>query len=150
MKYICTNCNYIFDEYIDDAEDTISEVDNDTMCPVCHEYDSFQWIAEQVNYAEDINNLQLHELEHIPQIDVIDEENHTIRVFVWKNEHPMESEHRLYSISLYDEYWDLVTEEFLHKEASPEAEFDVYDLDEYEIRVKCNVHWVWGRKVVKN
>ncbi len=149
MKYICTSCNYIFDEHIDDAEDSIAEVNNDTKCPACGEYDTFQWIKEEVNYAKDLDNLELHEIEHIPQIKVVDEENHIISVWVWQENHPMETEHRLYSISLYDEYWDLVIEEFLPKEADPEVEFDVYDLDEYEIRVKCNIHGVWGRKVVK-
>ena len=147
MKYICTNCNYIFDEYIDDKEDTINKVDNDTKCPACEEYDTFQWIEEEVNYAKDIDNLKLHELEHIPQIELIDEKNNIIKVFVGQAEHPMWIEHRLYSISLYDEYWDLILEEFLYKEASPEAEFDVSNLDEYEIRAKCSVHGVWGRKV---
>jgi len=149
MKYICTNCNYIFDEFIDEADDVINKVDNDTMCPACEEYDTFQWIDEEVNYAQDIDNLELHELEHIPQIELIDKDNQIIKVFVWKMEHPMWIEHRLYSISLYDEYWDLVLEEFLAKEASPEAEFDISWLDDYEIRVKCSTHGVWGRKVEK-
>lgn len=150
MKYICTNCNYIFDEFIDDNEDIIEKVDEDTMCPACYEYWTFQWIQEEVNYANDINNLEYHELEHIPQIEIIDEKNHIIKVKVWQIEHPMWDEHRLYSISLYDEYWDLIVEEFLVKDSSPEVEFDVYDLDEYEIRIKCSIHWVWGRKFIKN
>lgn len=147
MKYICTNCNYIFDEFLDNADDVIQKVDNDTQCPTCGEYDIFQWIEEEVNYAKDIDNLELHELEHIPQIENIDDNN--IKVFVWKIEHPMWPEHRLYSISLYDEYWDLVIEEFLHKDWVPIAEFDISDLDDYEIRAKCSIHWVWGRKVGK-
>ena len=148
MKYICTNCNYIFDEFLDNADDVIQKVDNDTKCPACNEYDVFQWIEEEVNYAKDIDNLELHELEHIPQIENID--NGHIKVSVWQIEHPMWPEHRLYSISLYDEYWDLIIEEFLSKDWIPEAEFDISDFDEYEIRVKCSIHWVWGRKVEKS
>jgi desulfoferrodoxin (superoxide reductase-like protein)/DNA-directed RNA polymerase subunit RPC12/RpoP len=140
MKYICTNCNYIFDEFLDNADDTIQKVNNDTQCPACNEYDVFQWIDEEVNYAKDINNLELHELEHIPQIESSKEEG-IIKVFVWQLEHPMWPEHRLYSISLFDEYWDLVVEEFLPKDWIPEAEFDISDFDEYEIRSKCRVHW---------
>lgn len=150
MKFICTNCNYIFDEFIDEGEDVINKVDEDTVCPACGEQWFFQWIEEIVNYAEDLDNLKFHELEHIPQIEVVDEQNHIIKVFVWQNEHPMWAEHRLYSISLYDEYWDLVDEEFLNKDADPVVEFDVYDFDEYEIRVKCSLHWVWGRRIEKN
>lgn len=150
MKFICTNCNYIFDEFIDDGEDTIEKVDDETMCPACYEYNTFQWIIEEVNYAQDINNLEFFEIEHIPQIDIIDEKNHIIKVSVWQKEHPMWENHRLYSISLYDEYWDLINEEFLNKNDLPEIEFDVYNFDEYEIRIKCNLHWVWGKKVVKD
>jgi hypothetical protein len=34
----------------------------------------------------------------------------------------------------------LILEEFLYEDSDPVVEFDVSDLDEYEVRVKCSVH----------
>jgi hypothetical protein len=31
-------------------------------------------------------------------------------------------------------------------ENEAKVEFDFDDLDEYEIRVKCSLHWVWGKR----
>ncbi|USN59246.1 MAG: hypothetical protein H6767_04135 [Candidatus Peribacteria bacterium] len=58
----------------------------------------------------------------------------------------MLDEHRISSISLYDEYGDMVEELFLQPEVVAEASFDVSDMDEFEIRVRCNLHGVWGKK----
>ena len=149
MKYICTNCNYIFDEKFSNSEDTIEKVTNETICPSCEEFDSFQWIEEIVNYAVDNDNLELLEVEHIPQVEKLDKEWKNIKVIAWLREHPMWLENRIISISLFDEYWDLVLEEFLYEDSEPTTEFDVSDFDEYEIRVKCSLHWVWWRKIVK-
>lgn len=149
MKYICTNCNYIFDEIFSNSEDSIEKVTSETMCPSCEEFDTFQWIEEEVNYAKDIDNLELLEIEHIPQIEFLDNEWENIIVTAWLKEHPMWLENRIISISLFDEYWDLILEEFLYEDSDPVVEFDVSDLDEYEVRVKCSVHWVWGRRVEK-
>lgn len=149
MKYICTNCNFIFDESLGDRDDSIEKVDSYTICPSCSEVDTFQWVEEIVNYANHEDKLEFLEIEHIPNIEVIDENLQKIKVTVWLNEHPMWIEHKIISISLCDEYGDLVKEELLFQDGTPEAEFDVLDFDEYEIRVKCSIHWVWGKKIVK-
>ncbi len=56
--------------------------------------------------------------------------------------------HRIAAVSLYDEYWDLIETNYLELETEAVTEFDFDDLDEFEIRVKCSVHWVWGKKFV--
>jgi len=147
MKYICTNCNYIFDEILDWNDDSIERVDDFTICPSCEEKNTFQGIEEVVNYPENEENLEFLEIQHYPKIDLIDEKKQIIKVSF--ENHPMWIEHKIISIWLYDEYWDLIREELILEESIPEVEFDVFDFDEYEIRVKCSIHWVWGRKIIK-
>ena len=91
----------------------------------------------------DENTVDKVELEHLPEI------NHdwiSIEVTVWNNSHPMEKEHRILSIWLFDEYWDLVEEKFLWIDDDTVVVFDDYDLDEIEIRVRCSKHWIFGKK----
>jgi desulfoferrodoxin (superoxide reductase-like protein)/DNA-directed RNA polymerase subunit RPC12/RpoP len=150
MRYICVNCSYTFDESMWDREewiDVATKIENIQRCPNCEEYDSFQWLKEEVNYAHDYKSLEILEIEHIPQIKAIDDS--TIEVFIWASEHPMWEEHRISSISLFDEYWELICEEFLLPESDPSVEFDVSDLDEYEVVARCNIHWSWWTKVMK-
>jgi desulfoferrodoxin (superoxide reductase-like protein)/rubredoxin len=176
MRYICVKCNYVFDESLWDREEGLEagmKIGDIGRCPNCEEYDSFQWIKEEINYAEDYENLKLLEIEHIPQIKEITspqpspqgegEEQGTplsckergwgwgctqkIEVFIWASQHPMWEDHRITSICLYDEYGDLVIEEFLLPDDDPSIEFDVSDLDEYEVVAKCSIHWYWWRKI---
>ena len=152
MRYVCVKCNYIFDESVCDREEEIkigTKIEDIEKCPSCEEYDTFQGIKEEVNYADDYENLKLLEIEHIPQIKIIDDDHNKIEVFIWASEHPMWDDHRITSICLYDEYSDLVIEEFLFPESDPSIELDVSDLDEYEVVSKCSIHWSWWRKIKK-
>ena len=150
MKYLCTYCNYIFDESLWDIGEGIeiwTKIESMKNCPICLEPDAFQWVNEEVNYAEDDSNLKFLEIEHIPQINNLS--NERITVSIGLNEHPMWEEHRISSISLYDEYSDLVSEEFLFADSEPKVEFDISDLDEYEIRAWCSVNWLWWKRFKK-
>lgn len=151
MRYMCVTCNYIFDESQWDKEENIpawTKIDDLYWCPVCWDFESFQWIQEEVNYAEDDHQLRLLEIEHIPQIQTIshDSSQRIIEVTIWLSWHPMWEEHRITSILLYDEYWDLIMEEFLWSEREPKVQFDISDLGKYEIVARCSIHWLWGRK----
>jgi desulfoferrodoxin (superoxide reductase-like protein) len=95
----------------------------------------------------DKNFLSPLEKTHIPVINII--ENKAI-VEIWEISHPMIEWHSIYSISLYDEYWDLVEDKFLNPWENPKAIFEVWDLDDFEIRIKCNVDWLWSSGIVKN
>jgi len=152
MRYLCTSCNYIYDEDLWDKTEWIkswTKIENlwdNFVCPVCGEYkDIFHWIKEEINY-----------LTEKPQ-DAI-EANHFIKITknndwrtkfeIWFLEfHPSGEEHRISSIWIYDEYWDLVYEKFFSSWEEPVLVFDVSDLDEYEIRARCIVHGIWGRKI---
>jgi desulfoferrodoxin (superoxide reductase-like protein) len=69
-------------------------------------------------------------------------------VTIWNEIHPMWESHRITSISLYDEYEDLIEEKFMDYDEDPIVEFDFDDLGEYEIRCRCSLHWVWWKKFV--
>lgn len=142
MKYLCTNCAYVYDIALWDEEEGIEVWIILDKCPVCQEYDTFQWFEEEVNYIDE-NNLYWLESEHNPEIEIKDDK---IIVIVWEENHPMWETHRIASIGLYDEYWDLVEEKYLDIDSESIVEFDNYNFDEFEIRVKCSFHWVWWKK----
>lgn len=149
MKYICTNCGYIFDESIWDEVEEISwgtKIDDLDCCPNCLELDSFFQIKEEVIYISE-NKIDKIESEHFIEINY---KNRRIDVTVWWNRHPMEAEHRLLSISLFDEYWDLVEEKFLKEDDDVFVVFDDYDLDDIEIRVRCSKHGIFAKKFALN
>ena len=143
MKYLCTSCNYVYDTALWDEEEEIQVWEELYECPVCEEYDSFQWINEEVNQIKSNTSLWL-EAEHCPIIQINDD---ILYVIVWKwNRHSMGEDHKIASVSLYDEYWDLIEEKYLYDREEPEIEFDFDDLDEFEVRVKCSLHGVWSKK----
>lgn len=142
MKYLCTNCNYVYDKAFWDKEENIEIGTELEMCPVCEEYDIFQGIEEEVNYIND-DNLWWLEIDHFPEIEI---KNGKLLVKVGNEIHPMWPEHRIGSVSLYDEYGDLIDVQYLEMETEANCEFEFDDLDEFEIRVKCSLHWIWGKK----
>ncbi len=144
MKFLCTSCNYIFDNDLGDKEEKIGIWETLDMCPVCEEYDSFQWIEEEVNYIND-DNLGALEIDHFPEVEIKWEK---LIVTVWNEIHPMWESHRIASVSLYDEYWDLIETKYLELETEATIDFDFDNLDEFEIRIKCSLHGVWGKKFI--
>lgn len=143
MKYLCTSCNYVYDNALWDSEESVNIWAEINECPVCGEYDSFQWIEEEINYIDD--DLWPLEIDHFPDIEVIWDK---IKVTVWNEIHPMWEAHRIAAVYLYDEYWDLVSTRYLELETEAVVEFDNENFDEFEIRVKCSVHWLWWRKII--
>lgn len=149
MKYLCTNCSYTFDEAFWDEWEEIeagTKIDTFLSCPVCFEEDSFFQIKEEVNYIHKNTNDKI-ELEHFIKIY---HKNRKIEVEIWNNSHPMEKDHRILSVSLFDEYWDLVLEKFLWEDDDTFVVFDDFDLDIVEVRVKCSKHWLFARKFALN
>ena len=142
MKYLCTNCNYIYDKSLWYEEENIEIWTELDKCPICEEYDIFQWIEEEINYIID-DNLWVLEIDHFPEVQI---NNNKLIVTIWNEIHPMWEEHRIASVSLYDEYSDLIEEKYLEKQTEAIIEFDFDNLDEFEIRVQCSIHWIWWKK----
>jgi len=151
MRYLCVWCNYIYNEDLGDKTEGIKpgtkfeELPENFTCPVCWETkDMFQEIKEEINYLWEQPKDVL-EIEHFINVKKIDSNN--IQISIWYNElHPSWEEHRITSIWIYDEYWDLIYEEFFQAWEDAILEYDISDFDEYEIRARCSIHWVWGRK----
>ncbi|MDD3794302.1 MAG: rubredoxin [Candidatus Gracilibacteria bacterium] len=147
MKYLCVNCNYIYDEAIGDSGEGIeagTKIDEIISCPVCEEYDTFHHINEEITYlGNDLNDK--FEVEHFIEVNHIDD---TVEVIIGGNTHPMGEDHRIAWVGLYDEYGDLVEERFLNSDDDSAVTFDDYSLDEIEIRIKCTQHKLFAKKFV--
>jgi len=162
MRYLCTNCNYIYDEWMGEKGDEIASgvrCDDDFVCPGCDECGGFHEIEEEINVIDETNQDEYLELEHIPVIQILPPgggkypkgdggiEWKILQVRVGRESHTMWPDHRISTISLYDEYGDLIEEEFLEEDNEAMAEFDVSDFDDIEIRVRCSLHGTWSRKI---
>jgi rubredoxin len=150
MRYLCTNCRFIYDEGA--GEENVAhgtrfeELRDGFECPVCWEgQESFHEITEEVNQIAD-NPYDHLEIDHFIETKI---EWEKLIVTIWNEIHPMGESHRITSVSLYDEYWDLVEEKFMDFDEDPIIEFDFDDLGEYEIRCRCSLHGVWGKKFVQ-
>jgi len=147
MRYLCTNCNYVYDESLGDSVDFIDEhtlFDNlgeDFVCPVCAaEKDDFFMIKEEVNYIWD--TMSSLETEHFIDIYIEDD---FLEVSV--PNHSNIKDHRISEISLFDDDGELLETIFISTQNKIEANFDISFLDEFEIRIRCSSHWVWWRKI---
>lgn len=148
MKYLCVNCNYIYDEAIWDNVDSIeawTKIEDIETCPSCYEYDTFSHITEEITYLDSEFFFDSIEQEHDIEIEKID---NNLSITIWWNSHPMWDDHRIAWVWLFDEYWDLVEENFLSENDDTIVIFEDYDLDEFEIRVKCTQHKIFAKKFV--
>ncbi len=146
MKYFCTYCNYSYDEAFWDEIEEIeawTKIDFLDFCPCCLESDSFFPVEEEINYLDKNSNLPK-DLEHF--IEFKKTKDNKLKIIISENNHPMEKEHKIASVSIFDEYGDLVEERFLKDDFWEEIIFDNYDLDNFEIRIKCNKHGIFARK----
>ena len=149
MKYLCINCNYLYDEAIwDDIEwiEPWTKIDHFEYCPSCQEYDTFSHINEEVYY---LSEQSFDSIENDHNIE-IKKNDFDIEVIISENNHPMWDDHRIAWIWLYDEYSDLVDEKFLKVDDDSVVVFDDYDLDEFEVRIKCTQHKIFAKKFVLN
>ena len=153
MQYLCTQCNYIYDEFMWDKELQIApwtffeELKEDFKCPICwssKEY--FHWIKEEVLKANDKNNLNLVEKKHIPNVKIKDNK---IFVKIWETKHIMTDEHYIVYIELLDENQKQIDIKYLTSIDKPEAIFDKDFLDTFEVRAKCNLDWLWSTWLIK-
>ena len=157
MKYTCTECRYIYDEAFGDTAENIQagkslyDIWETFSCPGCwSSIDSFQEIQEEVLRAHSLDSLSMIESEHIPRIHFLENKPGMIEVLVWEPPHSMFEEHYIWSISLYDEDWDMIEEINLSYDDDPVAKFDVSDLDFFSVQAKCNQHGIWSSRDIKN
>ncbi|MCP4523297.1 MAG: hypothetical protein GY828_03690 [Candidatus Gracilibacteria bacterium] len=149
MRYLCTNCSFIYDE--GEGEENIiggtqfEDIHESFRCPVCDaEKESFHEISEEVQNVSDTPYDPL-EIDHFIETK---KQGEKLIVIIGNEIHPMGEHHRISSVSLLDEYGDLIEEKFLEQDHEAIIEFDFDDLGEYEIRCRCSIHGVWGKKFI--
>ena len=149
------NCWYIYDEALWDHVDNIEPWTNiDTLinenihCPVCSaSFDDFSPIEDEILYAEDPQNLNHLEMEHIPHI--VYQDDSRIEVSVGKELHTMDDDHRITAMYLVDDEGHIVEEVFIMPDEEPIYEFDISDLDIFELRSSCSKHWLWSSWLIE-
>lgn len=154
MKYICIGCGYIYNEAEWEREYGVppctlhTHLPDDFFCPVCQEYhkDDFIALDEPILPLPTYHpSLQLFEKEHIP---LYEKENNLLHIFIGYEKHPMEKNHCIYKIGLYDESGDEIDEKILHIWEEPTAVFDIEYMEQLEIRIFCSKHGIFSTGMI--
>lgn len=153
MRYICTNCtSYIYDEALWDKQEWIKpgtkfeEIGENFVCPSCYEGgDFFHEIKDEINYPNSKNNLTQLEKEHTICYTI---KWSVLEVSVDNGQHSMTEEHHIVWMALYDENGELIEEKFLTQDDDTIIEFDLDYISDFELRIKCSQHWVWGTSII--
>ncbi len=147
-KYCCTNCGYVYNPFIWDIEQDIppktffENIDITYYCPSCWEdKDSFYPISETVQEVDDLDNIGNIEEMHIP---FFYEKNDQIIINIWSEDFPFSEDenHFIEYVWIFDEDWEELAIEVL-PDISKEIIINIENLDYYEVRASCNLHWVW-------
>lgn len=147
MRYLCTNCNYIYDEWMGEQTDWIQSgvyCDDDFECPWCGESGYFHEIQEELNIIDASNNQWYLELEHIPVIHLRDD---ILEIRVGREPHSMWPTHRISTIAIHDEDGDMIEQQFLSEDDQAVWEFHIDGYDDIEIRIRCSLHGTWSKKI---
>jgi rubredoxin/desulfoferrodoxin (superoxide reductase-like protein) len=151
QKYVCTGCYGVYDPLIGDEDTGIAqgtpfdEISEDWSCPVClAPKDAFLLLPENIQEADDPENILPKESEHIPRY--VEVEN---LVYVRLSEgdedidFPATEEHHLTSVGLFDDEGEPIEWKIIDRE-NPEAWY-VFDRpdDGYQVRADCNLHGTW-------
>ncbi|MBP8017169.1 rubredoxin [Candidatus Gracilibacteria bacterium] len=147
-KYCCTNCNYIYNPFVGDEEQSIipgtffEDLPEDYYCPLCSESkDGFYGIKENIQEVLNKEDLTEQEEEHTTFFYKKDG-----KIFITigneDNSHPSDDGHFIEYIGIFDDVGDLIE---MKKFPDPEEEiiFDIGEIDDCEVRSSCNLHGVW-------
>ncbi len=149
MRFLCVNCWYIYDESLGDETDgidvgtCIDEINEETHCPGCDgSFEDFSPIEDEVLYAEDPDNMDHIEKEHVPYI--VYQDTQKVEVQIGEDMHTVGDDDRITAIYLVDDEWHIVEEIFIMPDEDPVAEFDISGLEFFEIRSSCSRHGLWS------
>ncbi len=147
-KYCCTNCGYVYNPFLWDIEQEIpaktffEDLDIRYYCPSCGEdKNSFYPISETIQEIDDIDNISTMEEIHIP---FFYEKKGKLIINIWSEDYPFleDENHFIEYVWIFDEDWEEIAIEIL-PDTNKEIIFNIEDLDYYEVRSSCNLHWVW-------
>ncbi len=152
MKFACSSCMYTYDESMGEpslgleAGTLFEELGEWFFCPGCSgEKEYFTELEEEINYPLDYDDLTALESEHFPII--IDKEEDWVKIQVWEKAHDTNDDHFISSITIYDEYEDIIEEQILLPTEEAIVTFDVDFEEIWEIRINCSMHGIWARKI---
>ena len=152
MKFACAGCMYAYDESIwepavgIDAGTHFDDLWDEFYCPQCEGNKiHFSLLEQEINYPLDYEELTGLESEHFPIF--IDKEEDWVKVQVGERIHESHEEHYVSSVTIYDEYEEMIEEKVLLSSEEAIVEFDVDHSEIYEIRVNCISHGLWARKI---
>ena len=145
QKFTCTACSYIYNPFLWE-EDIVSGTDfNDLSknwaCPHCGEWKE-GFIETPVNIQE-ITLWQVVTEEESSHIPFYKESGDKIIIQIGTNDNPHEIEenHFIEYVWLYETDGELI-----ELKIQPEENIIIFEnpeLDEYEVRLSCNIHGVW-------
>lgn len=150
QKFTCTNCSYLYNPFTGEEDilpgTSFDNLDESWTCPHCGEdKDGF---TETPVYIQELSHPTMiteQESSHIPFYQEQGDEI-IVQIGTLDNPHEIEDNHFVEYVGLFDSDGEIV-ELRLH----PEEDSIVFEnprLDEYEIRLSCNIHGVWrGIKV---
>lgn len=144
QKFTCTSCSYIYNPFIWEedisAGTSFENLPESWKCPHCGE-DMDGFIETPINIQELSGKSHTEEeASHIPfyheQWDSI-----IIRIGTPDNPHEIEENHFIEYVGLFE-----TDGEIIELKLQPEEDTIVFEnpwLDEYEVRLSCNIHGVW-------
>lgn len=145
MKYSCSECQYVYEESIWDEIDDIkpgTKIETFSSCPHCWAEDSFFQVEEEVVMVDESSHEKIMR-DH--KIDIV-HDNQKFEITIADNSYPMDENCRISSVALFDEYGYLVEEKILSIDDDSVVEFDDYDLEEGEVRIRSTKYWLFWRK----
>ena len=149
QKYICTNCQAIYDPLFGDEENEIEvgtsfeSIWESWVCPICFASKDFFFSLPEIVH-DPISEDMMSDLEysHIPRFIEYRE-----KIYVWigdEDGYSNNKEHQIIYVGIFDEDGEII--DIIKINPTILQEWFIFDfpLDEsYEIRAACNIHGVW-------
>ncbi|NDK19393.1 hypothetical protein GW819_00975 [Candidatus Gracilibacteria bacterium] len=150
QKFTCTACSYVYNPFIGEeniAQGTVFEdIDESWVCPHCgEEKEGFIETPTNIQEVSSLGGITEQEASHIA---FYKEQGNTIVVQIGTsdNPHEIEENHFIEYVGLFE-----TDGEIIELRLQPEEDVIIFEnpgLDEYEVRLSCNIHGVWrGMKI---
>jgi|GEM_PF-522946 len=138
MKYSCSGCGYIYNEFKGDDENDIAPqtpfeiLPSDFFCPHCDTHkDDFLVLEEEIHIPIDADNLTQIEQAHFPIFEISGD---ILTYHFSEDESEKNYREYIYQISLHDETGELLETQICSDEEKT-GNFDLEYLDIFELRV---------------
>ena len=144
MRYICTNCNFIYDDNIWIPEEGIAPqsffiMGENFVCPSCFwEKDWMYELSEEIIYFENIDNLSELESLYYPNY-VIDKDKKVLSISF--SELDSHNWALISKVVLLDEYNDIID---ISSDCEDEISFDISTIDSFKILIHSQNHWLFS------